>query len=108
MCAAITEVARGSFRRKAPPDIKGTGYVVESLEAVLWAFDTTESFEEGALAAANLGNDADTTAAVYGQLAGAYYGVASIPPIWRMRMAKRALIEDLAERLVQERPRARR
>ncbi len=108
LCAAITEVARGSFRRKAPPDIKGTGYVVESLEAVLWAFDTTESFEEGALAAANLGNDADTTAAVYGQLAGAYYGVASIPPIWRMRMAKRALIEDLAERLVQERPRARR
>jgi ADP-ribosyl-[dinitrogen reductase] hydrolase len=106
--AAVAEVARGSFRRKAPPEIKGTGYVVESLEAALWAFLTTESFERGALAAANLGNDADTTAAVFGQLAGAYYGVASIPAQWRMQLVKRALIEDLAERLVQERPRGRR
>lgn len=105
---AIAEVARGSFRRKSPPDIKGTGYVVESLEAALWAFETTDGFEEGALAAANLGNDADTTAAIFGQLAGAHYGVGAIPPQWRMQLARRALIEDLAERLVQERPRARR
>ncbi len=103
---AVAEVASGSFRRKQPPGIKGTGYVVDSLEAALWAFHTTDSFERGALAAANLGDDADTTAAVYGQVAGAYYGVAEIPPDWRMRLAKRALIEDLAERLVQERPRA--
>jgi len=108
LSAAVAEVARGSFRRKAPPEIKGTGYVVESLEAALWAFATTESFESGALAAANLGNDADTTAAIFGQLGGAFYGVASIPPDWRMRISKRALIEDLAERLVQERPRVRR
>lgn len=106
--ASIAEIARGSYRRKAPDEIKGTGYVVESLEAALWAFATTEDFESGALAAANLGNDADTTAAVFGQLAGAYYGVASIPADWRIRLAKRAIIEDLAERLVQERPRARR
>lgn len=105
---AIAEVARGSFRRKSPPDIKGTGYVVESLEAALWAFETTDAFEAGALAAANLGNDADTTAAIFGQLAGAYYGVGAIPAQWRMQLARRALIEDLAERLVQERPRARR
>jgi ADP-ribosyl-[dinitrogen reductase] hydrolase len=105
---AVAEVARGSFRRKSPPEIKGTGYVVESLEAALWAFGTTDGFEAGALAAANLGNDADTTAAIYGQLAGAYYGLAAIPPDWRMRLAKRAVIEEYAERLVQERPRARR
>lgn len=104
--AAVGEVAAGSFRRKQPPEIKGTGYVVDSLEAALWAFQGTDTFESGALAAANLGNDADTTAAIYGQVAGAYYGVAEIPPDWRMRLAKRALIEDLAERLVQERPRA--
>ena len=106
LASAIANVALGSFRQKAPPDIKGSGYVVESLEAALWAFDTTESFESGALAAANLGNDADTTAAIFGQIGGAYYGVGAIPPDWRMRVAKRALIEDLAERLVHERPRA--
>jgi ADP-ribosylglycohydrolase len=105
---AVADVARGSFRRKAPPDIKGTGFVVESLEAALWAFETTDTFESGALAAANLGNDADTTAAIFGQLAGAYYGIGAIPPEWRMRLAKRSLIEDYAERLVQERPRVRR
>jgi ADP-ribosylglycohydrolase len=105
---AITDVAQGSFRKKARDEIKGSGYVVESLEAALWAFDTTDSFEQGALAAANLGNDADTTAAIFGQLAGAYYGVNAIPADWRIQLAKRALIEDLAERLVLERPRARR
>lgn len=105
---AVDEVARGSFLRKAPPEIRGTGYVVESLEAALWAFATTDSFEAGALAAANLGNDADTTAAVYGQIAGAYYGLQALPAQWRMRLAKRALIEEYAERLVNERPKGRR
>lgn len=105
---AIAEVARGSYRRKSPDEVKGTGYVVESLEAALWAFANHKTFEEGALAAANLGNDADTTAAIFGQLAGAYHGVNAIPADWRIRIAKRSLIEDLAERLVQERPRVRR
>jgi ADP-ribosylglycohydrolase len=67
----IQEIASGSFRRKDPPEIQGTGYVVRSLEAALWAFYKTGDFREGCLLAANLGNDADTTAAVYGQLTGA-------------------------------------
>lgn len=57
----IAEIARGSYRTKSPPDIEGTGYVVHSLEAALWAFATTENFHSGALAAVNLGDDADTT-----------------------------------------------
>ena len=61
----------GSFKRKEPPDIKGTGYAVESLEAALWAFRKGKDFREGALLAVNLGDDADTTGAVYGQIAGA-------------------------------------
>ena len=56
--------------------------MVDSLEAALWAFADTESFEACVLAAANLGDDADTTAAVAGQLAGAYYGAAGIPARW--------------------------
>jgi len=59
--------------------ITGTGYVVESLEAALWAFDRSDSFGEGALLAVNLGDDADTTGAIYGQIAGAFYGAEQIP-----------------------------
>jgi len=103
---AVAAVAAGSFRERMPPQIRGTGFVVESLEAALWAFHRTESFPDGALACVNLGHDADTTAAIYGQLAGAYYGSAAIPAEWRMRLAKRAIIEEMAARLVAERPRA--
>ena len=72
---------------------------MESLEAALWCFWRTESFEDAILAAANLGDDADTTAAVCGQVAGAFYGESGIPEPWRERLVKRAEIRDLADRL---------
>lgn len=85
---AVAVVAAGSFRRKSPPAIKGgKGYVVDTLEAALWAFATTSDFASGALAAVNLGGDADTSGAVYGQLAGAYYGAKAIPESWLGRIA---------------------
>jgi ADP-ribosylglycohydrolase len=95
----VDKVAGGSFKRKEPPEIKGTGYVVQSLEAALWAFHNSDSFEEGCLMAVNLGDDADTTAAVYGQLAGAFYGEGAIPERWMAKLAHRGLIEDYAEGL---------
>ena len=76
---AIDEVAAGSFKRRNPPEIRGSGYVVASLEAALWAFFHSNTFREGALLAVNLGDDADTTGAVYGQLAGAFYGEQHVP-----------------------------
>ena len=99
LAPAIAEVASGSFKRKQPPEIRGTGYVVRSLEAALWAFDRAEGFREGALLAVNLGDDADTTGAVYGQLAGAYYGGEAIPAGWLERLAMREEIARLAEGL---------
>jgi ADP-ribosyl-[dinitrogen reductase] hydrolase len=75
----IDEIAGGSFKRKDPPQILGSGYVVKSLETALWAFHRGHSSREGALLAVNLGNDADTTGAVFGQIAGAYYGYEGIP-----------------------------
>ena len=95
----VDEVAAGSFLRREPPEIEGTGYVVRSLEAALWAFARSASFREGALLAANLGDDADTTAAVYGQLAGAHYGEGGIPAEWRSKLALLRTIEELADRL---------
>lgn len=94
----IAEIASGSFRRE-PPEIRGTGYVVESLEAALWAFERGQSFREGALLAVNLGDDADTTGAVYGQIAGAFHGERAIPGEWREILAMRDLIGSMAERL---------
>ena len=97
----IHAVASGSFRRREPPAIRGTGYVVESLEAALWAFAKSTTFEDGALLAVNLGDDADTTGAIYGQIAGAFYGVEAIPARWREKLAARDTLERLADRLWQ-------
>jgi ADP-ribosyl-[dinitrogen reductase] hydrolase len=99
LCPEIDEVAAGSFLRRDPPEIVGSGYVVKSLEAALWAFARSNSFEQGALMAVNLGDDADTTGAVYGQLAGAFYGVRGIPARWLEKLAMREEIEHMAERL---------
>ena len=101
----IDEIRRGSFLRKDPPEVRGTGYVVASLEAALWAFDRSSSFREGCLLAANLGDDADTTAAVYGQIAGAYYGLGGIPELWRTRLYQGEAIRDLATQLYRARSR---
>jgi len=90
----VKEVASGSFRRKNPPDIVGSGYVVESLEAALWAFHDAQDFREAVLKAVNLGGDADTTGAVCGQLAGASWGASGIPSQWLEGLAKREMIEE--------------
>lgn len=95
----IAAILAGSYKVKEPPVIKGSGYVVKSLEAALWAFRKTDSFEEGVLMAVNLGDDADTTGAVYGQIAGAFYGMESIPAKWSKKLALGGLIEELAEGL---------
>ena len=96
----IAAIAGGSFARRSPPAIRGTGDVVQSLEAALWAFHRSLTFEEGCLLAVNLGEDADTTAAVYGQLAGAHYGDQGIPTRWRDTLAHRDLIVSFADRLL--------
>lgn len=75
-------IKSGTFVNKTYTTLTGSGYVIESLESALWCFINTESFESCVLAAANLGNDADTTAAIAGQLAGAYYGHSGIRSDW--------------------------
>jgi len=95
----IDEIAMGSFKRRQPPEIQGSGYVVRSLEAALWALYNGTSFQEGCLMAVNLGDDADTTGAVYGQLAGALFGEEGIPEKWKGKLAHQELIVSLAEKL---------
>jgi ADP-ribosylglycohydrolase len=99
LCFEIDEVARGSFEQKKPPQVVGSGDVVKALEAALWAFYRSSTFEEGCLLAVNLGNDADTTAAIYGQIAGAYYGINAIPARWIERLACKKEIVGIADQL---------
>ncbi len=95
----VAALAAGSWRGLHRRTIRGSGYCVAALEAAVWAVARTTSFRSAVLLAANLGEDADTTAAIAGQLAGALYGVASIPQEWRARLAWGDHIEGLAERL---------
>ena len=96
----VAALARGSHGSKPVGQIRGSGYCVESLEAALWCFANTGSFEEAVLAATNLGDDADTTAAICGQLAGAFYGVAGIPQDWLDKLVMRAEMEEMAGQLL--------
>lgn len=96
---AIAAIARAAYREKSEAEIRGSGYVVQSLEAALWAFARTDTFADAILMAANLGDDADTTAAVCGQVAGAYYGEPGIPSRWLEHLALRSEITTLADQL---------
>ncbi|CAF4292319.1 unnamed protein product [Rotaria sp. Silwood2] len=101
----IMKVAQGSYKKQGGYDegIRGTGYVVHSLEAALWAFwSDGDSFENGVLAAINLGDDTDTTAAIYGQLAGAYYGYNRLPNKWLNNLYGKGFIECLSKWIVFE------
>ena len=106
LATSIKAIARGSYKDKERGAIRGTGYVAESLEAALWCLWRTNSYREAILQAANLGDDADTTAAVCGQLAGAHYGIEGIPGGWLDKLAKRRYIESIASELYERRQRA--
>ncbi|MCK9248613.1 MAG: ADP-ribosylglycohydrolase family protein [Solirubrobacteraceae bacterium] len=100
----VRPIAAGSFRADGgatvPDHIRGGGFAPTSLEAALWAVWSTRTFADAVLAAANLGDDADTTAAIAGQLAGALYGADAIPRSWRRIVHLGDEIEALADGLL--------
>ena len=114
----VDAIAAGSYKTMEPPEIRAGGYVVKALEAVLWAFYHTNTFKDGCLkvgknivtgqglklksndCTVNLGDDADTVGAIYGQLAGAYYGVDAIPEDWKAICSLTPLIEIFATEIM--------
>ncbi|MBK8631958.1 MAG: ADP-ribosylglycohydrolase family protein [Sphingomonadales bacterium] len=84
---AIASILAGSWRGKPRDAIHSSGYVAHSFEAALWCVGRTGTFTDAVLLAANLGEDADTTAAITGQLAGALYGASGIFQTWKDQLA---------------------
>jgi ADP-ribosylglycohydrolase len=97
----IDAVASGSYRRAERPEVQETGPASQPLAAALWAFDGGDTFAEGLALATSLGGSA-LAGALYGQLAGAWYGVHAIPGAWRMELDGRGVLEELADRLYKE------
>lgn len=93
-------MANGDYLNKPDALIKAKGYVVDTLEAALWCFSTTDTLEDAIFQAANLGDDCDTVAAITGQLAGCHYGKAAIPQDWQDKLVEKNRIEQLALALI--------
>ena len=90
-----------AFIYKTEDEISSSGYAISSLEASLWSFYHTDTFKKAILKAVNLGDDADTVGAITGQLAGAFYSVDGIPPLWIEGLSKSEEIGMMAEDLIE-------
>ncbi len=87
--------SRGPGLELTRANVPNSGWSVDSLKAALWAFNTTTSFEDGLVAAVNLGGDSDSIGAIFGQIGGAYYGYDAIPRRWLERIQDRDDVERL-------------
>ena len=96
----VANILAGSWRGKSRREVPASGFVLHSLEAALWSIGRTNNFRSAILTAANLGGDADTTAAITGQLAGALYGASGIPTDWLEKVAWRDAINLKATKLL--------
>jgi len=97
----VAKISRVYYGDKLYEQLSGSGYVIDTLEAALWCFDNTDNFRDAILKVVNLGDDADTTAAVCGQLAGAYYGYDAIPTSWKKALCMQDKISHMAEKLLE-------
>ena len=100
---SIKAIALENWDARDRDSIHSTGFVVHTLEAAMWAVDTTSSFEAALLRAVNLGDDADSVGAIAGQLAGARYGLSGIPRNWLDVLIHRERIERIGHKLFDER-----
>jgi ADP-ribosyl-[dinitrogen reductase] hydrolase len=96
-----TEVETRIFPKDAIFDVKGSGYVVDSLRAARWA-NGNKTYEEVVKAAISLGDDTDTTACIAGGIAGLKFGIGGIPERWRVNLRGKEIYEPLLEKLLEK------
>jgi len=95
-------VCNKNMKRIQESVIRSSGYVVDTLEAAVWAFLNTDNYRDCILKAVNLGDDTDTVAAVAGGLAGLYYGLDGIQMEWRQKLVNGAFVEKMCEKITEE------
>ncbi|WP_371367086.1 ADP-ribosylarginine hydrolase Tri1 [Sporomusa rhizae] len=93
-------ILKGNIASLREGDINSTGYVVDTLEASLWAFMTTNDYKEAILKGINLGGDTDTIAAIIGGVSGIFYGISSIPNTWLQCLARNRDIYEMVEKFI--------
>jgi ADP-ribosylglycohydrolase len=91
----FSECTSLAFLQKSREQIISSGFVVHTMESALWGFFTTDSFEEGLIRVVNLAGDADTIGAIFGTLAGAFYGWDAIPERWTSALQKSEMLENV-------------
>lgn len=91
------KIISGEIIEYSEKSIKSTGYVIDTLEAVVWLFFNSTSYEEAVLKAVNLGGDTDTIAAIVGGLSGIYYGINNIPNRWVQNIIRKHEIKELID-----------
>lgn len=91
------KILNGEIVNAEKKQIKSTGYVIDTLEAVLWAFFHADGYRDAILNAINLGGDTDTIAAIAGGIAGIYYGLDDIPAEWIQSIVKKEELYQLFE-----------
>ncbi len=104
LCARVMIINAGEYKHKARHQIRSSGYVIDTLEAAMWAVWNTDNFRDAILLAANLADDADSVAATAGQLAGALYGYSEIPQDWKDKLVQHERIAALASDLFDRAP----
>ncbi len=97
----LEHIINGDFMKKIESEIFSSGYAIHSLEAALWSFYHTDTFEDAILKAVNLGDDSDTVGAITGQLSGAYYGLYGIPMKLLTSLGLGCRIKTIADKLVE-------
>jgi len=102
LCGELLSLTRGGYKAKQEDEVDSTGFVIDAFEAALWSFYNTDTYVEGLLKAVNLGGDADTVGAIYGQLAGAYYGFDAIPADWVQGLASHEKISAICDELIKK------
>lgn len=98
----LAALAAGDYSPRPSLSAGSPSDAIDALQTALQIFASSHNFRDGALAAVNLGGDSDVVAAIYGQLAGAHYGVQAIPLAWREALLRRDLIEGYADRLLSQ------
>jgi len=97
--ANFDNVLKSRIENLSESQIRGSGYVIHSLEAAFWCILRNNNFKDTVLEAVNLGEDTDTTGAITGGLSGLIYGFNNIPSEWTSVIAKKSEIEKLSEKL---------